>query len=95
MATARGTELMKKRQSKLFQASHANEIILGYMSHYIFIYIYIYIRGVMVHKIHGSIRYDTVVSRFGTFLKQQKERNAREISLIFTFVLFIKTNFSL
>ncbi len=21
----------------------------------------------MVHKIHGSVRYDTVVSRFGTF----------------------------
>ncbi len=26
-----------------------------------------YIRGVTVHKIHGSVRYDTVVSRFGTF----------------------------
>ncbi len=23
--------------------------------------------GVTVHKIHGSVRYDTVVSRFGTF----------------------------
>ncbi len=32
-----------------------------------FIYIYIYIRGVTVHKIHGSVRYDTVVSRFGMF----------------------------
>ncbi len=31
------------------------------------IYIYIYIRGVTVHKIHGSVRYDTVVSRFGMF----------------------------
>ncbi len=30
-------------------------------------YIYIYIRGVTVHKIHGSVRYDTVVSRFGKF----------------------------
>ncbi len=29
--------------------------------------IYIYIRGVTVHKIHGSVRYDTVVSRFGMF----------------------------
>ncbi len=26
-----------------------------------------YIRGVTVHKIHGSVRYDTVVSRFGPF----------------------------
>ncbi len=26
-----------------------------------------YIRGVTVHKIHSSVRYDTVVSRFGTF----------------------------
>ncbi len=26
-----------------------------------------YIRGVTVHKIHGSVRYDTVVSRFGMF----------------------------
>ncbi len=34
---------------------------------YIYIYIYIYIRGVTVHKIHGSVRYDTVVSWFGTF----------------------------
>ncbi len=34
---------------------------------YIYIYIYIYIRGVTVHKIHGSVRYDTVVSRFGMF----------------------------
>ncbi len=25
------------------------------------------IRGVTVHKIPGSVRYDTVVSRFGTF----------------------------
>ncbi len=25
-------------------------------------------RGVTVHKIHGSVRYDTVVSRLGTFL---------------------------
>ncbi len=33
----------------------------------IYIYIYIYIRGVTVHKIHGSVRYDTVVSWFGTF----------------------------
>ncbi len=24
-------------------------------------------RGVTVQKIHGSVRYDTVVSRFGTF----------------------------
>ncbi len=24
-------------------------------------------RGVTVHKIHGSVRYDTVVSRFGMF----------------------------
>ncbi len=37
----------------------------------------IYIRGVTVHKIHGSVRYDTVVSRFGTFSIQQKERNDR------------------
>ncbi len=29
--------------------------------------IYIYIRGVTVHKLHGSVRYDTVMSRFGTF----------------------------
>ncbi len=34
---------------------------------YVCIYIYIYIRGVTVHKIHGSVRYDTVVSRFGMF----------------------------
>ncbi len=27
------------------------------------------IRGVMVYKIHGSVRYDTVVSQFGTFSK--------------------------
>ncbi len=32
-----------------------------------YIYIYIYIRGVMVHKIQGSVRYVTVVSRFGMF----------------------------
>ncbi len=25
------------------------------------------IRGVTVHKIHGLVRYDTVVSRFGLF----------------------------
>ncbi len=25
------------------------------------------IKGVMVHKIHGSVRYDRVVSRFGMF----------------------------
>lgn len=31
------------------------------------IYIYIYIRGAMVSKIHGSVRYDAVVSLFGTF----------------------------
>ncbi len=31
------------------------------------IYIYIYIRGITVHKIHGSVRYDTVVSRFCMF----------------------------
>ncbi len=36
---------------------------------YIYIYIYIYMnnRGVTVHKIHGSFRYDTVVSRFSSF----------------------------
>ncbi len=28
------------------------------------------IRGVTVHKIHGSVRYDTVVSRFGMFSMQ-------------------------
>ncbi len=28
---------------------------------------YFVVRGVTVHKIHGSVRYDTVVSRFGTF----------------------------
>ncbi len=28
---------------------------------------HVYNRGVMVHKIHGSVRYDTVVSRFGMF----------------------------
>ncbi len=50
-------------------------------------------RGVTVHKIHSSVRYDTVVSRFGMFLIQQKERNAREISLIFKNSLFIKTIF--
>ncbi len=34
---------------------------------YIYIYVqYIYIKGVTVHKIHGSVRYDTVVSRFGS-----------------------------
>ncbi len=27
----------------------------------------IFIRGVTDYKIHGSVRYDTVVSRFGTF----------------------------
>ncbi len=31
------------------------------------IYIYIYIRGVTVHKIYCSVRYDTVVSRFSMF----------------------------
>ncbi len=41
-------------------------------------------RGVTVHKIHSSVWYNTVVLRFGMFLIQQKERNAREISLIFT-----------
>ncbi len=34
---------------------------------YIYIYIYIYIRGVTVHKMHGSFRYDRVVSPFGMF----------------------------
>ncbi len=45
----------------------------------------IQIRGVTVHKMHGSVRYDTVVSRFGTFSIQQKERNSREIELILFF----------
>ncbi len=52
-------------------------------------------RGVTVHKIHSSVRYDTVVSRFGMFLIQQKERNAREISFIFTNSVFLKTIFLL
>ncbi len=34
---------------------------------YTHIYTYIHIRGVTVHKIHSSVRYDTVVSRFGMF----------------------------
>ncbi len=34
----------------------------------VFVCVYIHIRGVTVHKIHGSVRYDTVVSRFGMFL---------------------------
>ncbi len=34
------------------------------------IYLYIITRGVTVHKIHGSVRYDTVVSRFGMFSKR-------------------------
>ncbi len=51
--------------------------------------------GVTVHKIHSSVCYDTMVSRFGMFLIQQKERNAREISLIFTNSVFIKTIFLL
>ncbi len=29
---------------------------------YIYMYIYIYIRGVTVHKIPGSVRYNTMVS---------------------------------
>ncbi len=41
--------------------------IYVYVCMYVYIYIYIYIRGVTVHKIHGSVRYDTVVSRFGMF----------------------------
>ncbi len=38
---------------------------------YIYIYIYYYIRGVVtVHKIHGSVRYDTVVSQLASlFIK--------------------------
>ncbi len=31
----------------------------------IYIYIYIYIRGVTVHKINGSVRYDIVHFRYG------------------------------
>ncbi len=31
---------------------------------YIYIFIYLFIRGVTVHSIHGSVRCDTVVSRF-------------------------------
>ncbi len=49
-----------------------DSILLNFTQHLInfinYIYIYIYIRGVTVHKIHGSVRYDTVVSRFGMFL---------------------------
>ncbi len=41
----------------------------------------------MVHKI-------TLVSRFGTFSIQEKERNAREMSFIF-YKIFIKTFFNL
>ncbi len=48
---------------------------IGYIYIYIYIHththththIYIYIRSVTVHKIHGSVQYDTVVSRFGMF----------------------------
>ncbi len=36
------------------------------MSYYKFVCI-VSIRGVTFHKIHGSVRYDTVVSRFGMF----------------------------
>ncbi len=39
-------------------------------------------RGVTVHKIHRSVRYSGFTVRY--VLIQQKERNAREISLIFT-----------
>ncbi len=32
-----------------------------------YVCMYVCFRGVTVHKIHGSVRYDTVVSRFGMF----------------------------
>ena len=31
------------------------------------LYIYIYIRGATIQKFHGSVRFDTLVSRFDTF----------------------------
>ncbi len=46
----------------------------------------------MVHKIHGSVRCDAIqLCQFGTFSILQKERHAREMFLIFSNVLFIKT----
>lgn len=48
------------------------------------------IKFVTVHKIHGSVQYDTVVSWFGTFSIQQKLRNAREMSLIKIIIKIIK-----
>ncbi len=54
----------------------------------------IYILGVMVRKIHGLVRYNTVGAWFGTFSIQQKERNARYIFLIVT-IFFIKIHFLL
>ncbi len=47
----------------------------------------IYIRGLMVHKIQGSVRYDSVVSWINTLLIQQKERHVREMSLVLTHLL--------
>ncbi len=41
---------------------------IAYIYIYIYIHKYIYIMGVTVHKIHSSVRYDTVMSRlFGMF----------------------------
>ncbi len=49
---------------------------------YIYIILYIYIRGVTVHKIHGSVRYDTVVSRFGMFSIRGAGRNVGNIFVL-------------
>ncbi len=38
-------------------------------------YICIYIRGVTVHKHHGSVRTSVLTSRFGTVSVQQEEKH--------------------